>query len=89
MDLGLLFITLYSNIYRIFHYVNEYWLCNNKVIAIIFFNNLTDTNGMKQAAEDFAVNSQNEGIFGGIISFLDGWLVNIKCSMLKEDRIKN
>ena len=72
IDLGLLFVTSYSNIYCIFHYVNEYWIFNDKVILINFFNNLTDVDAMKQVAEDFAANSHNEGIFGGIISALNG-----------------
>lgn len=35
------------------------------------------------------MNGYNEGVFGGIISAIDRWLVKIKCQTLKGDGVKN
>lgn len=88
-DLGLLFVTSYSNIYRIFHYVIENWINNDGVMKIDCYNELSDVEAMKKAAKTFATHGKNEGIFGGIIACLDGWLVKIKCPMLNGDCVKN
>lgn len=47
LDLSLLYVTSYSHIYKIIHYVNEYWICNNGINLIIFFKELTDIEAMK------------------------------------------
>lgn len=89
LDLGLLFITSYSHVYDIYHYVIKYWINNDDVISIDFYKNLTDVEAMKQTAKEFAVNGRNESIIGGAIAALDGWLVKIKCPTLAGDKVKN
>ena len=58
-------------------------------MSIDFYENMTNMEAMKQAAKDFAKNSRNEGVFGGIIGVLDGWLVKIGCPSLKHDNVLN
>ena len=79
LDLGLLYVCGYSSIYRIFHYVIENWICNDKIVKIECYENLTNIESMKKAAKEFAKNGRNEGIFGGIISVLDDISFDMLC----------
>ena len=89
LDLGLLFVTSYASIYHIFHVVIQYWICNDEIIPVNFYNNLSDIKAMKKSAQEFSADSCNEGIFGNIIGALNSWIVKIKYPMLKGNSVKN
>lgn len=71
LNLGLLFLTSYSNIYEIFYYIVHNWINNNKVILINFYNNVTDVLAMKKAANTFLINGRNDRIIGGMIGAIN------------------
>ena len=44
---------------------------------------------MRKIAKQFSNTTNNLGMFGGIISALDGWLVKIKCPTQKQGGVTN
>ena len=89
MDLEILFVFLYANIYNIFHYVIEHQINNDDAILIDFYINLTDIDTLKAVAKEFASNYCNKSNISREITDLDGQLVKIKCPTVKRDNVKN
>ena len=63
------------------------WICSNKLTDISFYNNLQDIEAMRETDLHFSQGSSN-GILGGCIGALDGWLVKIDSPSL-SDGIEN
>ena len=42
LDLGLIYVCGYSSTYRMFHHVINNWICNDKAVAINYYDNLTN-----------------------------------------------
>ena len=88
LDLEVIFKISSQSIYTIFHDVLSNWICNDDIIKIEFYNQATDLNQMKETALCFANGSSN-GIMGGCIGALDGWLVKMNCPSIKKDNVQN
>ena len=88
LDIMLQHDITHPHIYRIFHHVTKYWICNDKVTQINLYNDLQDEEEMKKTSRDFA-NGSSAGFFKGCIGAIDGWLIRIKCPSIIADGIKN
>ena len=66
----------------IFRHVTRYWICNDDVISINFFDVIKNDKELLKISSTFGKRSQN--IFSGTVGALDGWLVKIRCPTLRE-----
>ena len=66
----------------VFRTVTKHWFCNDKVMAINFFDLLQDTDELNKIRKDFGTRTDN--VFSGVIGAVDGWLVRIRAPGLAE-----
>ena len=76
LDLSPLYKVGFTYGYNIFHYVIEHWICHDQFVNRNFKEYLDNDKKMWQVAGQFA--ERTNGVLGGCIGALDGWLVVIK-----------
>ena len=89
LDVSQIFDVSYSTCYDILHKVTEEWFCNDCVAEYKLEKNLDDPKKLYKILEIFTSKGRSNGIFGGIIGALDGWLVKIKSPSWVNDGVKN
>ena len=88
LDLEYIYKISNQGLYSIFHYVLQNWICNDNVAEIDFYNKGTDLKAMQETSLGFANGSSN-GIIGGCIGAIDGWLVKMVAPSMSKDNIGN
>jgi len=86
MDMALIFDTSFNHMHKIFRHVILNWLSHPSFYNINGIEYCSDEERMKEVALLFARGSN--GIIGGCIGALDGWVVKIK-KPTRKDGIRN
>ena len=89
LDVAHIFDVSYSSCYDILHKVTEKWFCSDHVSEYKLEKNLQKPEELYKICETFTSKGRSNGILGGIIGALDGWLVKIKSPSWLRDGIKN
>ena len=89
LDIATIFDVSYSTTYDVFHYVTENWFCNDWVAEYSLEKNLDDPEALYKTSTSFSAKGRSNGILGGIIGAIDGWLVKIKSPSYKRDGVRN
>ena len=89
LDISTIFDVSYSTTYEVFHYVTEKWFCKDWVAEYSLEKNLSDPDALYETSKKFSAKGRSNGILGGIIGAIDGWLVKIKSPSYKRDGVRN
>ena len=89
LDISYIFDIFYTSTFRIFHHVCQEWLCQDWVNEYVLETYIGNPEKLYQISKEFTAKGRSNGILGGIIGALDGWLVKIRSPSFVRDGVRN